>query len=395
MSNITSQIACIVNDRSLQSLAQSYGVSIQSVSWEDCARSKGSCWGPNITDMTLSCNDRNMPTIRKPNFADVTCDQSIDKFTVTVGNETGSALKQVSLKEYLENIKLYTKNTNIESMYVERDSEVLVSAQACILPLVDGQVEFCVQMYNYQSNSDSTDPAVLVIMTSAQGSSCQVVYGQTKIYFNDNGVARNMLAKRLTDDRKERGVALEGALTDDEKNRNALFIYQIPLKQKKVEQSRGISYESLQTGGGKSFGYKGCMLEGCDGDEEGCDGDDGNFDESFGECERKSKKSVRSLRGFEKAVLSKGRDMGKFTGTNNLTLVRDTSYPIRCVYQSYNVTDTTTITEAQIKDIAESINNVYTKGVASGSLVLSTTDRKTEPKFETSTVGEKKLCAFM
>jgi hypothetical protein len=104
---------------------------------------------------------------------------------------------------------------------------------------------------------------------------------------------------------------------------------------------------------------------------------------------------VRSLRGFEKAVLSKGRDMGKFTGTNNLTLVRDTSYPIRCVYQSYNVTDTTTITEAQIKDIVESINNVYTKGVASGSLVLSTTDRKTEPKFDTSGVGEKKLCAFM
>ncbi len=94
----------------------------------------------------------------------------------------------------------------------------------------------------------------------------------------------------------------------------------------------------------------------------------------------KSKKS----RGFESAVLSKGRSMGKHTGTNGLTLERDDRFPIRCTVQYYNVTDVAEVTEAQIKEISSTIDNTYKTALATGSLVLNTTERKTEPVFAQS-----------
>lgn len=355
-------MAGIAHDQKIQSLANSYGVAVQTVSWEDTGRSKGSCVGPNISDMTLF-TDRNMPVVRKPNFADVTADRKLEDFTVMVGNESESELKQVSLKEYLENIGKYSGNPNVNSMYLERDSDILTSAQACILPLRDGEVEFCVQLYNYQSY-DSSDPAVLVVMSSAQGTSSQVVYGNTKLYFNDNGRAKNLKAQRLSDDRKKRGVPVDGPLTSEEKNRNALFIYQIPLKQKPRPQMRYACFAENMS----------------DGLEYKCESMDTCYAPASGSFEKKCKLS-RSVpeRGFEKAVLAKGRDMGEFTGTNNLTLTRDDRFPIRCTVQYYNVTDSSEISEAQIKDISETITNTYTGALASGSLVVSTTDRKTEP----------------
>jgi hypothetical protein len=316
-----------------------------------------------------------MPVLRKPNFADVTADRPLSDFTVMVGNENGLELTQITLEEYLKNIQKYTNNTNVKSLLLDRDNTILTSAQACVLPLEDGHVEFCVQMYNYQSNYDSEDPAVLVIMAGAQGTSAQVVYGQTSVYLNDNGNSYNMRAERLTDDRKKRGVPLDGPMTDEEKNRNALFIYQIPLKQKPRVQER-CYYPKSSAGPGKY------ILESCsvlDAGEESEDGDDGSgfFDglESFS-CKQKSRKS----RGFEKAVLSRGELMGKFTGTKNLTLERDSRFPIRCTVQYYNVTDSAEITEAQIKEISETVSNTYKSATATGSLVLNkTSDRPTEP----------------
>ena len=349
-------VSGIASDRTVSSLAQSYGLSVNTVSWEDVGRSKGSYVGPNITDMTLRTENRNMPVLRKPNFADVTADRSLTDFTVMVGNETGSKLKQITLKEYLENIDVYTSNQNIKPLLRTRDSTILTSAQACVLPLTNGSVEFCVQMYNYQSY-DSSDPAVLVIMTSAQGTSTQVVYGDTPIYFNDNGEATNMKAERLSDDRKKRGVPVGGPMTVEEKNRNALFIYQVPLKQKPRPQYRSLCLDGLQ--------LECCMSDLSDGD--------------LSPAAPKPKS-----RGFEKAVLSKGRSMGKHTGTNGLTLERDDRFPIRCTVQYYNVTDIPNISEEQIKELASTIDNTYKTAQATGSLVLNTTDRKTEPDLTSS-----------
>ena len=180
-----STIANLAYNKGLVSLAQSHGIGIMNVAWEDCARTKGSCFGPSISDLTLNVDGTNMPLMRKPNYADVTSDQDISKFTVLVGNESNSFKTQVTLKEYLESIAKYTGNSKLKSMYLPRDEKILTSAQACILPLSDGEVKFNVKLYNYQSYDE---PAVLILVCSSEGTSAQIVKGRDcTLYFNKAG----------------------------------------------------------------------------------------------------------------------------------------------------------------------------------------------------------------
>jgi hypothetical protein len=195
---------------------------------EDTARFKNSCWGPNISDMTLSTGDKNMPVIRRPNLADLTCDILSENFSVLVGNEKGKPLQKISLNKYIKNIGEYTDNPNIKNLWLDRDENLLLSSQACILPLKENKVNFNVKLFNYQSSE--RNPAVLVIVSSQQGTSCQVISGRDNLYLNENGIAYDFVAKRLEDDRKERGVDIKGPMTQEEKNRNVIYIYQIPLE---------------------------------------------------------------------------------------------------------------------------------------------------------------------
>lgn len=52
--SITSQVSSIYRNSQLSSLANKYGLNISSVTWEDTSRTKGSCYGDNISDMTLA-----------------------------------------------------------------------------------------------------------------------------------------------------------------------------------------------------------------------------------------------------------------------------------------------------------------------------------------------------
>ncbi len=353
-------VANLSNNYGAKNLAQAYGLNINSVSWEDTARTKGSCWGPNISDMTLSVDGTNMPMIRRPNFSDVTCDLSIDNFMVTVGNEIKEdkdvevvdKLKRIPLKEYLQNISKYCENDKVKSMYLERDEHILAASQACVLPLKDGEVEFNVRLFNYQSSTDN--PAVLVVVASSQGTSCQVVTDyQQKLYFNKAGGATNFLAKRLSDDRTEKGVSTEGAMTADEKDRNVLFVYQIPLKHKKVTRS----YSN------DSFGLECCMMSAC-----------------------AVPQSKGISRGMEDAVIRAGKVHSEFEGTKGLELERDDRYPIRCTLQYYKVTDTEEIPSSTFEELSEQLNRIYKQAEAKGSLVVEDSDRKTE---KTVSVPEK------
>ena len=132
-------------------LAKRFGMNIYTVTWEDCARDKNSCWGPCICDMTLRVPEDNcLPVMRYPNFNDVTWDVPIGKIFLMVGNETGEQqLRRVSLKTYLDTIV----SKNRRSLYCdERDSHVLFSAQACMLPAAPGyEPVFNVALYSYQS----------------------------------------------------------------------------------------------------------------------------------------------------------------------------------------------------------------------------------------------------
>jgi len=159
-----------------------------------------------------------LPVIRRPNFSDETADFPIEQFQLTVGNEIGKPVKKVSLRHYLENPKDYIKTTKkLESLFDEkRDKEILTCAQYCVLPLSDGTCEFNVHMYNYQSNSE---PGVLVLISSQQGTSAQILSGNSPLYFNDNGKACNFIAERMQDVRKREDKSEAMEMTQEEKEK--------------------------------------------------------------------------------------------------------------------------------------------------------------------------------
>lgn len=78
------------NDSKAKSLAKKHGLCIQTVSWEDSARTKDSSTGPCTSDMTLDVRGKQMPLIKaSSNFVDETWDVEIDKIPLVVGNEHG------------------------------------------------------------------------------------------------------------------------------------------------------------------------------------------------------------------------------------------------------------------------------------------------------------------
>ncbi len=61
----------------------------------------------------------------------------------------------------------------------------------------------------------------------SQGTSAQVVQdGSQKLYFNKSGEKASFIGQRLTDNRKERGVATEGEMTKEEKQQVPSHVYQ-------------------------------------------------------------------------------------------------------------------------------------------------------------------------
>jgi len=354
--SLTQTISNIASNSNLQNIAKKHNLNINRVTWEDTARSKGSCWGPNISDMTLKLDKEHilLPVIRRPNFSDETADLPIKNFVLMTGNEKGNKeLKKVSLRDYLENKEGYIKDVKgnpVKSLLCEeRDEVILTSAQYCILPLNKGTCEFNVNLYNYQSSSSS--PGVLVIVASSQGSSAQAIYGgTTALYFNNAGKAANYVAERLKDERERLGKEIEGKMDKDEQERNALFIYQIPLKVKAREFDMVLQCSSLPKGSG--------ML----------------FKKSSSSLKRKSSNS----RGMDNAVIKVGNTHSDFKGITSAEIERDPQFPIRCTIQFYKVTDEEDIPVEEFKEMAKNIERIYKSTDQSGSLVTDNSNRKTE-----------------
>ena len=383
-------VANITSDPITAAIARRHGLQISNVAWEDTGRTKGSCFGPNISDMTLCVDGRNMPIIRKPNFADLTSDQNIDSFTVNVGNEKGGSLRAITLKEYLTDINKYTDVKVDGSLYSDRDTKVLTAAQACVLPLKGGKVEFGVKLYNYQSRSA---PAVLVIVAGSQGTSAHVVLGSDNILdFNKNGLKAKFLAERLRDDRARRGVALDGPMTQEEKLRNALLIFQIPLqynvpRQHYVEAYNYTNEDEEEEAGGccsdsESWGNAQINLVSQGFRSAGsCTEMSSHYDGKpmkalYNPNKRNESTTKRSsARGMDHAVLSTTEGNGKYPSLAQWTMKRDSRMPIRCTIQYYHVTDTNTIDETSMEQIA---GEVVRHGPVGSLVVGGRTERPTE-----------------
>lgn len=348
----------------MQSLLNSYGLNMTRVCWEDTARSKNSCWGPNISDMTLRSNEKDCQVIRRPNFADITVDHPISNFHVTVGNENGTELKRISLEEYLE-----TLNITVGS-----DEQILCSTQACVLENKvgsTGDIPFNVRLYNYQTTE--ANPAVLVIISTNQGTSAQVLDAKTTdILFNKNGRAHDFVAERLKEERARLGKSLDAPMSTEEKERNVIFIYQVPLviPRDRYRQQPFIICDDIDSGLFSGF----MALDDC-------------YSEAVRDVNRDVSSSLKSpslvkSKGFDSAMLRvSSNDKGEFKGTKRKILIRDTDYPIRCTLQYYWVTDDMSmLTEPLIKTMSEQLEKFYLNSSNKSSLVMGQTERPTEPK---------------
>lgn len=359
-------------------LLKDHGLAIQTVSWEDTARTKGSVWGPNISDMTLKVGNISYPMIRKPNMSDRTMDIPIEKFKVPVGNEKGEPIRMISLKEYLENISSYVSHDadKIESMYLDRDTSILTQTQCCVLECKDKEtIEFSPAIYNYQSSR--TNPRVLTIMISANGTSTTLLGHQDnhKLYYNDNGVARNFSGSRVANEREkktgkpQKAVQSFNELDKEEKLENCLMIIQVPLKEQQ-------GYKPMLRG---SLGAVGAM--GYESDVEFI-----NEYKTIGRERRRLYQEgdgiqARSV-GFDMAKVGNGSEQGefKFSVNRSMKLERDDRYPIRCTYQYYRLTDKVEMSQELVDNIAEELKSIEQFAIGKGSLVYSTDKtRATEP----------------
>jgi len=329
--------------------------------------------------MTLMVEGSALPLIRYPNYEDLTWDVPIEKIPLVVGNEIGGKLYTITLKEYLDHFRMYLSKPdqwagNKTTLLADRDSHVIMSSQACFLPVPKGdEATFNVSIYNYQSYE--SNPAVLAITATSQGTSAQIVdqsgYRGQKLYFNKNGQRASFIGQRLSDNRKERGVSVEGEMTQQEKQQNMIMIIQVPLKQK-ARPMRDLGWdcdEDLQING-----YGGAMLE--------C--------ESVKCCSvvppssmpEMKRRVIREEADVEEAIIRVGETEGEFREVGGIEIERDTRFPVRVTLQFYKSTANGVINDKAVKTIATQIEMSRKNADFVGSLVVTPGDtgRPTEHK---------------
>jgi len=357
--------AAMANDPTAQSLAAAQGLNIVNVMWEDTGRYKDSSVGPNISDVTIQVMNQDpetgeyqlslMPVIRYPNFSDLTADISPDRFYLLVGNEKGEGLHKVSLREYLGNFRSYLHDAESwrgrrSSLLAERDSRVLVSAQAAFLPVPElGKAEFNPVIFNYPSYQG--DPAVLTIVATREGTSATIIdnvrdafptgfsWGQ-RLFFNQDGERASYTGERLSDFTSQQGTSgSEVPQAGSESGMNMVLVIQVPLKQKEPLLRSFLAEEAMVMAAPTSA----------------------------------AKSDV------EQAVIGHGAVEGPFTEIDDLAIERDDRFPVRVTVQFYKATSNGVISEKDVQDIADQIQRVYQEADYVGSLVVSgETGRPTE-----------------
>lgn len=358
--------AGMVGDGAARALAERYGFDVLNVTWEDTGRYKGSSVGPNISDMTIQVGRRDasgqfrvtaMPVIRFPNFSDKTADIDPREFTLLVGNEAGRRLTRVSLYEFLATPDRFLTRpdswrSRTRTLLAPRDEKVLVSAQACFLPIPkQGIATFNPVIFNYQS--ERNNPAVLTILATREGTSTTIidnvrdpfepgaVWGQ-RLFHNQNGLRASLTGQRQSDVRMGGGTGNSGG--NSLSGSNMVLLIQVPLKHR--ERRREMYDMAPMPSGG--FGGGGA-------------------------------KSMRGGSDVENAVIGHGAFEGPFTEMDNLAVERDPNFPIRVTVQFYKATSNGIVDDKDLSAIRQDIETVYEQGDAVGSIVTDgSTGRVTE-----------------
>lgn len=342
------------------SMAGRYGLDVVNVTWEDTGRYYGSCWGPNISDLTIQVHHEDpltgetmltcMPVIRYPNFYDLSADLDPDEFYLLVGNERGDDdLEPVSLTEYIDNFRSYLHDPGSwrgreNSLWAERDSVVLVSAQAVFLPIQEsGEATFNPVLFNYQSYEGN--PAVLAILCTREGTSATVIdntrdpvpgawsWGQ-RLFFNADGERACLTGERLSDFVESGEYSGPGIEAAGEEGLNMVLLIQVPLKQRQPAYTWFEGYDCCCESAAAPMG------------------------------------AAQSRSDVEAAVVGHGELEGPFTEIDGLKIERDPNFPIRVTVQFYKATSNGVASEEDIREIHEQIQRVYDDASYVGSLVI-------------------------
>ena len=358
---VIDRTAAMVRDRHAKRLAKKQGLDVVDLTWEDTARFKGSCVGPNISDMTIQVKSGAavtcMPVIRHPNFSDRTADVSIDDVFLRVGNEKGGRLERISLRAYLRDLRAHLSKPSSwkgdeTSLLAPREKEVLVSAQACFLPVPkSGEATFNPVLFNYQSSAGA--PAVLAIVASREGTSATVIDNQRdgfgaggawgqRLFFNDDGQRASFTGTGREEFVAAGGDALDGPANVEEAKRSGLscvLMIQVPLM-----QPERLPWQ--------------CSVP-C-APPPGCAPAGGAY-RSLGAWPEES--------DVDEAVIGHGEAEGPFTEIDGLPIERDPRYPIRITVQFYKATSNGVVSPADVQEIASQIERIYVDAKAVGSLV--------------------------
>lgn len=370
----------MLRDSEARRLAAEHDLQIMDVTWEDTGRYYNSSVGPNISDMTIQVEHRDprsgesqlhlMPVIRYPNFSDLTADVPMQNLAVLTGNEKGEAVESTGLATVLEDLRDYLSEPDSwagrkNSLLAERDSHVLVSAQAAFLPIpASGEATFNPVLFNYQSYPG--DPAVMTILATREGTSVTVIDNQRdgfdagrtwgqRLFFNKNGERASLTGKRISDFRAEQNAEqTEGNQTEgnnvelppvevsEEEGLNMVMLIQVPLKQK------------------SAFGSNFSMAAA----------------DSVMEAAPAPMALSRIQSNVEAAVIGHGEVEGPFTEIDNLDIERDPNFPIRVTVQFYKATDNGVVSEADLAEIDEQIQKIYDDADYVGSLVTDGRTRR-------------------
>ncbi|MEL7053159.1 MAG: hypothetical protein AAGM45_15445 [Cyanobacteria bacterium J06588_5] len=364
----------MLRDPEAQRLAAERDLQIMDITWEDTGRYDNSSVGPNISDMTIQVEHRDprsgearlhlMPVIRYPNFSDLTADVPMQRLSILTGNENGEDAEPTLLAEVLEDLRSYLSEPdswagNKNSLLAERDSHVLVSAQAAFLPIPQsGEATFNPVLFNYQSYPG--DPAVMTILATREGTSVTVIDNQRdgfdagrtwgqRLFFNKNGERASLTGKRISDFLAEQtgdegnAVELPPVEVSEEEGLNMVMLIQVPLKQK--EPFGGFAADLS------------VMAESAP-------------------APASPQAVMRSESNVEAAVIGHGEVEGPFTEIDNLEIERDPDFPIRVTVQFYKATDNGVVSAADLAEIDEQIKRIYDDADYVGSLVTDGRTRR-------------------
>ena len=177
----------------IDNVARSSGFRCVPVSWEDASRGTVggalSCWGGNISDVRLwERSGKLLYTVRSDNWNERLGYVAAKDIAVVVGNHArgGSALRNVTLQNYLTNAAQYGGYAGLTTPSLSENQAdqilsirfqtvflpVTGSASADVPPEQAGRVEFCTDVYNYNTSSDANPRNVLLLCT-AQGTAMQ------------------------------------------------------------------------------------------------------------------------------------------------------------------------------------------------------------------------------